>query len=260
MLISRFSFQMKPESKGDCKLSEVRTPGLLCHFLHKPMFQSSASLQDFYVSGLISVLHYCERHHVITMKFWNAPKEHCEGKCQHRHHICNSPTPHTLFPCSWEPTRAGTKLCCSSSRCCSCPRPSKAHAALHTAPLMSSRHYTRKKRMTIFRMQQMSVAAEYPGTISPCWWLSSPCPALWQLGGGEQRGDPLPPPHTSCNLWLTCSSQSALLARYRNTSRTENEVAAGFTTSIKTCSLLLPSGRSAQASIQSMQHVCPSKY
>lgn len=62
---------MKPESKWDYKLSRVRTPGLLCHFLHKTTFPSTASLQDFSASGcyfhsLISVLYYCERQRLIT--------------------------------------------------------------------------------------------------------------------------------------------------------------------------------------------------
>lgn len=71
MLISSFLFQRKPESKWDYKLSRVRSPGLLCHFLHETVFQTTASLQHFYASGfyfhsLISLFHYRERQCLIT--------------------------------------------------------------------------------------------------------------------------------------------------------------------------------------------------
>lgn len=237
---------MKPESKWDYKLSRVRTPGLLCHFLHKTTFQSSAPLQDFYASGfyfhsLISLFHYCERQCLITTevleRYQIALQTAGAGT------ITASATAPLHTPLS--PPAPQSQQRCMHPSCSTAQDRLQAGAAppllpaTAVAPWGPAKHvlpHVQRHRFHHGTMQGERGSTSQDGAdVCSSWtWRhhlpllivhhkeSSECPALSQLGAKEQWGQPLPPPCSSCNLWLTHSSQSPLLAQHRNTSSTEN--------------------------------------
>lgn len=191
----------------------------MSRFLHRSTFESTALLQNFYASGfylhsLISLFHYCERQCPITTEVLECYQIVLQSgvgtiTASARVPLCTPLSP--LAPASGQ-------------RLPSCFQPPLSLTGSQQSLMGSIINFMtvlhKEKEDQHHRMEQTFGAAEHKAIIFPA--NSWQCPALSQLGAKKQWGHPLPPHHSSCNLWLTHSSKRSPLAQHRNTTSTEN--------------------------------------